>query len=214
MRLALKSPAFRAFTRARERRDASACSGSGSASRERCGTGRAHTNATHSCGPCASVAITRYTGAAPRFKTCVALRLGGAQGPAPTPPTPPGPSAEVVKPGQLRIAANYPADVYRNDERIGNTRDREPMILSPGSHRLRIVSDLIKEHTLNFELAPGEHKDIKVNLQARHTFLEIESFYSRDCTVTVNGLRIGTLGQIQHRIRIERPDLPHTVRLD
>jgi eukaryotic-like serine/threonine-protein kinase len=131
--------------------------------------------------------------------------------PAPAPKAEPVPAN--VAPGLLRITANYPADVYIGDQRVGNTRDRKPISLPPGSHRVRIASDLIKDQTLAFELAPGEHKEMNVNLQAKPTYIEIDKQFDANCEVSVNGVSSGTAGQLNHRIPVERPDLPHSIRL-
>jgi hypothetical protein len=88
------------------------------------------------------------------------------------------------------------------------------MALKPGSHRLRIVSDLIKEQTVSFELAPGEQKEVTVNLQARHTYLNFDKAFDPRCSATVNGIQAGTLTELSYQYRVERPDLPHTVKLE
>jgi serine/threonine-protein kinase len=153
---------------------------------------------------------------APQNTAMPTPRPSPAAAPAPRQPSDqplPAPVAQPVAPGMLRISANYPADVFIGDQRVGNTRDREPILLPAGSHRVRIASDLIKAQTLAFELAPGEHKEVTITLQAKHAYLEFDRQFDADCEVSVNGVEVGALGQVNHRLRVDRPDLPHAVRL-
>ncbi len=124
------------------------------------------------------------------------------------------PTLQVVpnKPATLRVVSNMAADIYQGDRRLGSTRSS--LELEPGAHVLEIRSDVVKPFELRVEVAPGESVERIVQLEARPATVRFASVFPDACAVTLDGVQVGTLGQLGRELSVPRPQQHgHAVQL-
>jgi hypothetical protein len=124
------------------------------------------------------------------------------------------PTLQIVpnRPGTLRVVSNMAADIYQGDRRLGSTRSA--LQLEPGAHVLEIRSDVVKPFELRVEVAPGESVERIVQLEARPATVRFASVFSDACDVTLDGVRVGTLGSLGRELSVPRPQQHgHAVKL-
>lgn len=132
-----------------------------------------------------------------------------APGEAPVaPPEPPKPACIAFR------SKSAPAEVYLDEVRIGSTRDGRCYELPPGTYDFVLTGEMVREHVERVTLAAGQVEMAwQVELTPLPCQLRFASSYAPDCTVTVNGQALGTLGELRHQVMIERPDQPSSVLL-
>jgi tRNA A-37 threonylcarbamoyl transferase component Bud32 len=107
-------------------------------------------------------------------------------------------------PGRLRVVSNIPADVFHEGRRLGNTRS--PIELEPGSYRLEVRSDVVLPYELRVEIAPDEVVERTITVQARPAEVRFAAIVADDCRVTLDGAELGTVGALDRRVEVQRPD--------
>ncbi|MBT3220628.1 MAG: hypothetical protein HN348_16200, partial [Proteobacteria bacterium] len=126
--------------------------------------------------------------------------------------TPPPPKVET---GQLRIAANYPADVYIKGKRRGSTRGDDQLLTLPvGSEVITIKGALLQDYELKVEIAPNEVLEKTVELRPRKFNVTIDDSYPPTCIVVLNRLSKGAIEKSGRVITIDHPDRKNEIILD
>jgi serine/threonine-protein kinase len=145
-----------------------------------------------------------------------------APAPDPDPPTPsparPAPRPPSVRPapdlptlvspppttGTVRLRSRIPAEVYLEGRRIGSTR--LPIELDAGSYELELRSDVIRTRTVRVEVGPGEEVAMEVMVETRPATVRIGPSASDDCTVSLDGQDLGTVGALGRRVSVANPE--------
>ncbi|MEQ1505691.1 MAG: hypothetical protein ABMB14_25885, partial [Myxococcota bacterium] len=126
------------------------------------------------------------------------------------PPAPPAPTEPET--GLVRVnAGDYVADVYLRGTRMGDTRS--DLRLPVGTHELQLRSPLLEAETVKVTVASGERRIETVKLRPKPSRVVFSRAIPGDCAVEVNGRAVGTVGGLDWRWTVERPDQPTDVRV-
>lgn len=113
---------------------------------------------------------------------------------------------------ELRVSPPFWADIYEDGRRIGDTRDREPIRLSPGAHTVVLRSPLMEDRTVHFAVAPGERFLLRdIDLVPKPAIVRLDDRLAADCEVVRDGEAMGTVGALGRRLSLPRPDREHLV---
>jgi tRNA A-37 threonylcarbamoyl transferase component Bud32 len=128
--------------------------------------------------------------------------------PEPTPPPSPSFGSVYVNTGQ------FPAEIFEDDVRLGASRQREPVRLSAGVHRLTLRSPVTRDHSVEVAVSSGETVRVAVELMPRPAVVFVPPDYPDSCRVNRNGEPLGDLASISRSVVLERPDRANVVVLD
>jgi eukaryotic-like serine/threonine-protein kinase len=130
--------------------------------------------------------------------------------PRPEEPTEP----PVAGMGKLKITSTeFFADIYLHGQKIGTTRDRQPIELSPGSYEFEVRSTHVLPMKFTLYLAAGEEIEHPVRLQPKPASVLFDASYSDTCQVFLDRSPLGSLGGLGRRLEVRRPTTAHTVRV-
>lgn len=131
--------------------------------------------------------------------------------PPATNPPPPDPPAEIL----VRSTNATWGDIFIDDQRRGQTRDLDPILVPPGSYEIVVKSAFVKPVTLRVDVEPGERFERLIDLELLPGEVEFrEADYPTHCGVLLDGRMVGTVGQLDRVLRVSRPDIPHEVTVD
>jgi hypothetical protein len=135
--------------------------------------------------------------------------------PAPPPaadPPPPLPESRLEF-ATLEIRSNYPSDVFVDGQRRGDTRQRDPIQLPPGEHQVVLRSEWIQDYAILVDLEPGEKwtPGEVLRLVPKPGVVDLDPAFDAACTVTLDGVVLGTIAERGRAITVNHPEEPHEV---
>jgi eukaryotic-like serine/threonine-protein kinase len=145
--------------------------------------------------------IVRGTGERPETEA-------NARGSASSPPAEANATVRVVLDGTTW------ADVYIDGEQRGYT-GRQPITVTPGQHRLKLLNRYCYPHEEIFTVLPGQQLLLdNVRLLPRPIQVVINSQIGQDCDVRVDGTSKGTVASLDRTFNITEPRKGHKVVFD
>jgi tRNA A-37 threonylcarbamoyl transferase component Bud32 len=115
----------------------------------------------------------------------------------------------------LEIRSNYPADIYIDDQKRGETRQPAPIEVPPGEHQIVLRGEFLQDYAMLVELAPGEHwtPGEVLRLLPRPATVELDVAFPGECAIALDARDLGTIAEVGRLVRVDHPEHPHTVTL-
>jgi len=141
-----------------------------------------------------------------------------AVAPRPTPQRQTKPSStsqRTVSPATVLITVPGSwGDIFIDGDLKGRTGAVGSLEVSPGTHVLGIRNDHALPWQESFTVAPGERKTIEVtNLQRKPARFRMTNAPSPKCTVTVDGIRRGTIESLANSLQVRAPQRSHDLTI-
>ncbi|MBN1337182.1 MAG: protein kinase [Deltaproteobacteria bacterium] len=93
-----------------------------------------------------------------------------------------------------------------------NLTGRDPVTVKPGRHLLRLENDFSIPYVESFEVAAGEHKEIKgIVLRPRPATVEVGDGVGPECLVDLDGTPLGSVAALGGAFSLPDPWSTHTV---
>lgn len=135
---------------------------------------------------------------------------------APTPPD--------TREATLVIRGSTWAEVHLDGQKVGQVRqgpssnwvatEENPLKVSPGSHTLSMRNPHSEPFDLALTLAPGERKEVTVELHRKPVTFIVNTALPRGCVLTVGGVAYGTVEQSSGSFTLREPDPATLVSFD
>jgi serine/threonine protein kinase len=123
-------------------------------------------------------------------------------------PAPPTPAEE---PGTIRVTMEDPgwAQIYVDGEHLGRTGLDAPEV-TPGKHHLVLRMPYAKDWEQDITVTPGEELLIRqVRMVPKPATINLGQSVGDDCAVFLDGVPLGTAGQIGRQFGLPDPRTPH-----
>lgn len=135
---------------------------------------------------------------------------------APRPAPPPAPVAPQPAPAEApgRLSINSGAvtgNVWIDGRKVGDTRQTH--IVTPGVHQVEIRGLYVQPHTQEITVSAGEELLLPVKLSPKPATIRFDASLEATCVAAVDGFPKGTLQDLDRRLPLANPDVPHVVSL-